>query len=244
MLFKKMKTLSITLYNRPDYTKTLLNHLNVCYNIDDYNIFIYCEPNNKDVLQLAQNFRQQQARVIINPNKFGCNKNIYQALDHGLSINDFHIHLEDDTIPSKDFLVYCEWCRDFYKNRKEVFSVSGYVNSKNTIDQFIEKNTFYNCVKTRNWFTPWGWATWKDRWLLVKDFMVPFLNISGISWDVVLHRLVKSKLECFPMVSRIQNIGAENGTYCPGPIWHSQNQYNEYWIETSKQYQTNFIESI
>jgi hypothetical protein len=43
-------------------------------------------------------------------------------------------------------------------------------------------------------------------------------------------------MEIFPLVSRIQNIGAQEGTYCPGPEWHYHNQYNDYWIETNKIY--------
>lgn len=237
------KTLSITLYKRPNYTKILLEHLDKCYNIDNYHIFIYCEPDYADVIDLAKSFRQSQTTLKINRRKVGCNRNIYQALDNGFSINNFHIHLEDDTIPAKDFLVYCEWCNDQYYKDKNIFSVSGYVNSNNKIDQFIEHNTNYNGVSLRNWFTPWGWATWRDRWLSVKDFIVPYLNISTISWDLVLHQVLKNRKECFPMVSRIQNIGAENGAFCPGADWHKQNQYNEYWIETSQQYQKDFIES-
>ena len=235
-----MNTLSITLYNRPKYTKIVLDHLDLCYNIDKYNIFIYCEPNNKDVIELAKKFRPQQTQVTINPIRFGCNKNIYQALNHGLLINDFHIHLEDDTVPAKDFLVYCEWCNNQYKNNNNIFSVSGYINSNNAIDHNIN----YNEVGLRNWFTPWGWATWKNRWLSVRDFIIPFINTSRVSWDVVLHRSINNKKECFPMVSRTQNIGAEKGTYCPGPDWHKKNQYNEYWIETTKQYQTSFVERL
>lgn len=239
-----MKTLSLTLYNRPKYTKTVLDYLDLCYNIEQYSIFIYCEPNNKEVIKLAQNFRPKQTQVTINPIRLGCNKNIYQALENGFLINNFHIHLEDDTTPAKDFLFYCEWCNLQYYNNKEIFSVSGYVNSNNQIEQFINHNKCYQIVSLRNWFTPWGWATWKDRWLSIKEFLIPYLELSTISWDVIVHKLLKSKKECFPMVSRIQNIGAENGSFCPSPAWHKQNQYNEYWIETSKQYQKEFIESL
>lgn len=239
-----MKTISITLHNRPKYTNIVLNFLNLCYHIDEYSIFIYCEPTNMEVIELAQKFRPQQTQVIINPYRFGCNKNIYQALYNGFSQNNFHIHLEDDTVPARDFLIYCEWANTQYIDNSDVFSISGYVNSNNKMEQFIERNTLYNESMLRNWFTPWGWATWRDRWLSVKDFILPFLNTQGISWDVVLHRNIKNKKECFPMVSRIQNIGAENGTFCPGADWHFKNQYNEYWIETSQQYQNNFIEKI
>lgn len=237
-----MKTLSITLCRRPKYTKILLEHLSQCFNIDQYSIFIYCEPVNEEVINLAKNFRQDLTTVIINPIKFGCNKNILQALDNGLSINDFHIHLEDDTIPGKDFLIYCEWCRNHYANNLDVFSVSGYANSNNKTDQFIEKNDRHEGVATRNWFTPWGWATWRDRWNIVRNHLFTYQDTKHISWDVVLHNLIRDKKECFPIIARVQNIGAEDGEYCPGPEWHKINQYNEYWIESIKTYPTSYKE--
>jgi hypothetical protein len=235
-----MKTLSISLYNRPQYTSILLDSLDKCYDIDNYKVFIYCEPTNQDVINLAKKFRSEQTKLTINSTKLGCNKNIYQAIDNGFLDNDFHIHLEDDTIPAKDFLIYCEWCRNHYYDNSDIFSVSGYVNSNNKIEQFVEKNTDYQLISTRQWFTPWGWATWKNRWMLIKELILPYLD-QNMSWDYVLHNIIKHKKECFPMVSRIQNIGAENGTYCPGFEWHKDNQYNEYWIETDQQYQTSFI---
>lgn len=236
-----MKTLSITLYNRPEYTQTLLQYLNTCYGLEDYGIFIYCEPNNEKVIEQARNFRPNQTVLQINNYKYGCNKNIFHAIDNAFIESDFHIHLEDDTIPAKDFLYYCEWCNLEYADSDDIFSVSGYVNSNNRIEQYIAQNTRYNHVGIRNWFTPWGWATWKNRWLSVREYIIPFLQTSTASWDYILHNLIRDKKECFPMVSRIQNIGAENGSYCPSAEWHSINQYNEYWIETSKEYQKSFV---
>ena len=238
-----MKTLSITLYNRPKYTQILLDHLNNCFGIDEYQIFIYCEPDQPDTIALVENFRTNQTKLTINPNKFGCNKNIYQAIDNGFTLNDYHIHLEDDTIPGRDFLIYCEWANQKYANNEEIFSVSGYVNSDNKIEQYVEKNTLYNSINQRRWFTPWGWATWRNRWLAVRDHLIPVLNNPYVSWDFVLHHLLTNSntMEIYPMVSRIQNIGAENGSFCPGADWHKNNQHNNYWIESTKNYQHNFI---
>lgn len=234
-----MKTLSISLYNRPKYTKILFDHLDQCFGINEYIIFIYCEPNNYEVIELANLFRPQQTVVKINNTKLGCNKNIFQALNNSFMINNFHIHLEDDTIPGKDFLIYCQWCREYFANDQDIFSVSGYVNSNNKIAQHIDLNTNFDSISTRNWFTPWGWATWKDRWDTIKENIESNLNSTN-SWDVTLHNIIRDRKECFPVVSRIQNIGAENGTYCPGPEWHRTNQYNEYWIESTQQHASKF----
>lgn len=238
-----MKTLSVSLYNRVRYTNTVLSYLNECFDIDNYQILIFCEPTNDEVISIAKNFRPHQTTVTINSKKLGCNKNIYQCWEAGFGLNDFHIHLEDDTVPGKDFLIYCEWARENFKFHDDIFSISGYNNANNThMPQSVSVTNNYNLISSRNWFTPWGWATWKSRWQTIKEGFENSLN-TKTSWDCFVHKRLNKKLEIFPMVARIQNIGATQGTYCPSPEWHRKNQFNEYWIETSKQYQLNFIEN-
>lgn len=237
-----MKTISISLYNRPQYTQKVLSYLDQCYDIENYKILIFCEPSNNEVISIAKNFRQSQTTVTVNDKKFGCNKNIYQCWEAGFNYGDFHIHLEDDTVPSKDFLVYCEYLKNIYIEDTSVFSISGYVNSNNKSmnAQFSEKSDQHNSYSKRNWFTPWGWATWISRWSIIKEAFARSLE-SKVSWDHFVHKVLDNKFEIFPLVARIQNIGAERGTYCPNAQWHYNNQYNEYWIESSKKYQMDFI---
>jgi hypothetical protein len=237
-----MKTLSVSLYNRPEYTKITLDHLDQCFDIDNYKIFIFCEPVNNEVIKLAESFRPQQTIVKINQIRFGCNRNIYQSFNLGFYFNDFHIHLEDDTVPSKDFLLYCEYCRFVFKHDTSIYSVSGYNREVDTL-QKISQTNLDTCaaIKRNHWFTPWGWATWVDRWNeIIKPSMEQSFNTPH-SWDVFVHKAQQEKYEILPIIARIQNIGAENGSYCPGPAWHKQNQYNEFWIESHKQYRQNFF---
>lgn len=236
-----MKTLSISLYNRPQYTKILLDHLNQCVDIDNYRILICCEPKNIEVIELAQSFRPYQTKLIINPRLYGCNINIFQCLSLGFLNNDYHIHLEDDTIPGKDTLLYFEWARHQFKNDQNIFSISGYVNVDNKTEHYKEKSDDVTLVSKRQWFTPWGWATWKDRWNSLQPVLASALN-TNYSWDVTVHRFCGQRKEIFPRVSRIQNIGAELGTFVPSASWHHTHQYNNFWIESIQKYSTNFIE--
>lgn len=236
-----MKTLSISLYNRPKYTQMLLNHLDNCFDIDNYHIFICCEPNNAEVINYAQSFRPDQTTVIINPRIYGCNINIFQCLSLGFLHNNYHIHLEDDTIPGKDTLLYFEWARHRFEHDLDIFNVSGYVNVNNKTEHYREKTEDVSLVSKRQWFTPWGWATWKNRWSSLQPVFASSLNTT-YSWDVTVHRFCAQKKEVFPRVSRIQNVGAELGTFVPNASWHSNHQYNEFWIESLSQYCTNFTE--
>jgi hypothetical protein len=46
------------------------------------------------------------------------------------------------------------------------------------------------------------------------------------SWDVIVnHALRAGRYEVFPTVSRIQNIGAEQGTHVPSAEWHAANHH-------------------
>jgi len=234
------KTLTISLYNRPIYTNTLLDALNYCHGIDDYEIDIFCDPGSEEVIRIAKSFRPVQTEVFVNPVRYGCNSNIYQCLANGFKKNDYHIHLEDDTIPGRDCLLYFEWARKF-KNDKNIFTVSGYVNSNNKTEHFIPLNDIINGVSRRAWFTPWGWATWNDRW----EEMKASWDLSGEmgSWDTKINQVLrKDRSELIPTISRIQNIGGELGTHVPSNEWHKTHHYNEYWIESLNEYPETYEE--
>jgi hypothetical protein len=235
-----LKTLTISLYNRLEYTNKLLQHLDQCYGIEDYDITICCEPGFDSVISLAKSFRPDQTNVIVNSRRYGCNTNIYQCLSIGFLKNDYHIHFEDDTIPGKDCLKYFEWAKEEYRNNPFIFTISGYVNSNNHTEHYYEKNNNINDIYTRQWFTPWGWATWKDRFKDMKEVW-DFTGSRG-SWDVSVNSLArKNRFEIAPTVSRIQNIGAEMGTHVYSPEWHKNNHFNEYWIETNQVYSERFL---
>lgn len=237
----ELKTLTLTLYNRPDYTKTVLDHLSVCDDIKNYHIWIFCEPTNQEVIKLANNFKPNDTTyTVVNPSKLGCNLNIFQALDFGFSVNNYHIHLEDDTVPGKDALLYFEWARHKFVNDESVYAVSGYM--KRTVGLTEEQASQENKIAIkRKWFTPWGWSTWRNRWQEIRHSVLCEAH-NPYSWDTTVHRLLKNRYEICPVIARTQNIGGANGTYCPGPDWHRANQYNENWIETSKKYTSDFID--
>lgn len=229
-----MKTISVSLYNRPQYTKILLESLNECFGIDEYTIHIRCEPGNEEVINMARQFRPDQTWLQINNNRLGCNTNILTCVHRAIKVSGYNIHFEDDTIPGKDCLRYFEWAGEKYKDNKEVFTISGYVNSNNNTEHFSKKSNDIYGVRRRQWFTPWGWATWADRFAQMRAHW----DCSGRngSWDVTINNIRKDRYEIFPEISRIQNIGAEMGTHVPDAQWHKKHHFNEYWIESVGSY--------
>jgi len=132
---------------------------------------------------------------------------------------EYVIFVEDDILLAPDALLFFEHCREEYRHDKQVFTVSAYRRA-------IAPPEHYHRIIRQPWFTPWGWATWRDRF---DDMSRRWDSVARVSWDCTVNTIRDKRLELVPLFSRSQNIGALGGTYCPGPEWHRQNQFNEYW---------------
>ena len=219
----------ITLCNRPVYTSVVLGALEKCDGIDGLPVYMLCEPINEQVCDIAASYEKKFPGIwhaLKYRERVGCNINTAYALTKGFSVADRVIALEDDTVPGRDFLKFCKWGLDKYADDKNVFSICGY-----------QRTEFHELYRTsevirENWFTPWGWATWRDRWQSVE--MGWPARDDQISWDTVIHRAkLGDRTEIRPIVGRIRNIGAHAGTHVPNAEWHKRYHFNEHWIETT-----------
>lgn len=222
-----MTDLSIvmTLCKRPKYTARVLEALAACDGIDGVPVYLMCEPVCDEVVRLAHAFRQP-CEVFVYAEPAGCNINTGYALATGFKHADRVVALEDDTVPGRDFLRFIRWGLDAYENDKSVFSVCGY--------QMTEPHELHRTseVIRENWFTPWGWATWRDRWDTIRTGWPE--KDEEISWDTVIHRIkLGHRCEVRPIVARIQNIGGELGTHVPSVHWHELHHLNRHWIEST-----------
>jgi hypothetical protein len=187
-----------------------------------------CEPVNQEVIELAQAFTQLpqvKAWVLVGTQQVGCNVNTYSALAAGFDHHDRVIALEDDTVPGRDFLRYCDWGLESYERDPTVMSICGYQKTP------VEEVGYRNAVVREQWFTPWGWALWRDRWNSIRDSWP--VDDRQISWDTVIDKLTRQdRFEVRPLLARVQNIGAEGGAHVPGAAWHAEHHLNRHWIET------------
>ncbi len=214
------RTLTMTLYNRPDYLKKVLGALSRAAGIERYHIIFCIEPGCPEVIALAESVRFARTTVLVNEKVLTCPVNVYQAMSLAFLETDFNIHLEDDLLLAKDALLFFEHCRTHYAGDPEVLSVTAYNNQ----DCPPEKHA---CLARRRWFTPWAWATWKDRFETLKadwDF-----NYSHGNWDHNINsRLRGERAEVYPILARCQNIGV-TGVHVPSKEWGEVFHYNEHW---------------
>lgn len=205
-----MKTLTVSGYNRPDYFAQVVHALSHCDGASEYQVWAVLDPCpvTWELVEIAKGAGLQ---VIVADQHLGCGAAIRYALELGFAGSAYHIHLEDDTVPSVDALRWFEWAG---RNASAMtLTVSGY--NQHGGDARPEQAGY------RKWFTPWGWATWADHFY---QYLAPAWDASF--WDGGVQR-VRDRLgmgEVFPKVSRMQNIGATRGTFCPSEDYHRENQ--------------------
>lgn len=213
-----MKTISISLYNRPEYTKKMFESLKKCSGINEYIIFVSIDPGSEEVVNIAKNFSPDV--LIVNKNRLGCNTNIFQSLSLAFTAGSkYNIHVEDDVLLSPDCIQYFNWCQQ-YENDNSIFSISAYNRTtKESPPHLISRIQSFRC---------WGWATWSSRWKEMKPRWDHDNRYLG--WDNnINNRIRNSRYEIYPLLSRSQNIGALNGVHVRSAAWHAQNHHTPIW---------------
>lgn len=71
---------------------------------------------------------------------------------------DRFVFLEDDIVVSSDFLNYMNTGLEYYRDDKRVFSICGFKAQFVLPVEYDKDVYFYPCN------SPWGFATWKNRW--------------------------------------------------------------------------------
>jgi len=128
-------------------------------------------PNDKELCKKTRSIVDQvdwdcKVSTLFHAENLGCRVAVKQGIDWFFSHETEGVILEDDCLPSKYFFAFCAQMLRMYRNRKDVFLVSGTNYLFN--NKFFGKNHYLS-----NMTIIWGWATWKNRW-------------ETINWDVDL----------------------------------------------------------
>jgi hypothetical protein len=228
----KNTVLVVVAYNRPKYLKRVLESLENCVGVEMYDVYFSVDPGNKEVLRLAWGFDASRSRTVTrNEVRLGAHENKKRALDRGFQVADFVIMIEDDTILSPDTLQFFEYARDRYEFDDNVFTISAYGDNCRNDNTETVPSKYYHTIARRHHYTPWVWGTWKDRWVSdIKDQwngwdvqmnfrtppyedMVSGRNKDGPDFSRFDAGIRRDRVEVFPVLSRSNNIGDENGMH-------------------------------
>ena len=207
------KIITITAWKRPQYVKQVLGALSRCYNIHDYLLIACIEPiqdnchYNDELVKLFEDINFCDKIIIKNRDRLA-SANAYSALTKGFAMGDYVILLDDDHVLSKDALLYFEYCNKEFKNDIHCFGACAYSREANYL--LDNENVKYHIVKL-NFFTN-GFATWKDRWEELGGMRDTwdFEQVTG-GYDFKINLIRNNRYMIHPVLSRIQNIGKEDG---------------------------------
>lgn len=232
--------ISLTCFKRADYLSQVLDSLKKSLEFssyrDSFRLYPSIDFKNNSVVDLIKNIDWIDTNFIINNPPIGCNRNTKQAVQRAIQDNDAVLHIEDDTVLSYDALDFFVYALDKYKDDPQVLSLSGYTKTES-----INEEQYYATI-CEQFFCCWGCCFWKSKidtilnnWTNQLDFMNPQ------SWDThIQETLFKNRYyQVRPVVSRIQNIGAKNGTYVHDPVWHYYNHRSPYTSNDMKHTQYN-----
>ncbi|MDO5429831.1 GNAT family N-acetyltransferase [Parabacteroides sp.] len=230
----------VSVYDRLDHLKRCVEALKENSLAKESTLYIvsdaaYCEEHVQRIKEVRSYIESIEGFMEVNPvlrkKNMGGHKSITSALQMVLEQYDSFISLEDDIMVSKDFLQFMNDALEFYKDDKHVYSICGFKAPFNLPENYSEDVYFYPCN------SPWGIATWKDRWVSVnhdyfdryselkkdptkyKAFVSVGFYIKGIlksdskkeivagDLRVYYHMFQHNMYSVFPIVSKTQNWG-------------------------------------
>ena len=160
----------------------------------------------------------------------GCADSIIRGISQVLATHSSVIVVEDDIVTTPNFLDFMNQCLDQYADNRRVYSAAGYTMP------FPRPSEYESDAYFIPRHSPWGWATWADRWQSVdwamtdypafekdkrqqKAFMQGGSDLVGMlrdqmegradAWDIrfCYNRFKENGLTVYPTVSKVQNIG-------------------------------------
>lgn len=151
-------------YNRPDMTRKLLTELKQ-HQIDHLLVILDgpkdTEEDRSKCKQVTQVINEidwvRRKDVCASETNMGLRERIVTGLDWAFSQVNEAIILEDDCIPSRSFIGFCNHGLQRYRSDKRVWTICGQNLQRG---RKIGVGSYY----LSSYAHCWGWATWKDRW--------------------------------------------------------------------------------
>ena len=212
---------------RPRYLARVLEALAGVNGIEKMVLVISQDGRNPEVSDLVAGIGFTEVIILRHTRPFGGIFAYFWDSLHAVSVNirflldfafkgmkvDCAIVLEDDILPSPDFLSYFTWaCRHVLAD-KRVLSVTGFnLHSRPSPGQGFDPRDYpFDLVENREEgrpkFTGWSWAITADMWRRIRK------HWSALSWDIALDETQRKLglISYKPVLGRVKNIGMQEG---------------------------------
>lgn len=170
----KLAPIVIFTFNRFDHTKKTLSALAKNELACQSELYIFSDGARnleektkvdevREYLEKIEGFKK--VTLIKSENNKGLAKSVIDGVTNIINKYGKIIVLEDDLVTSTKFLTYMNNALELYEERKDIWSISGYSPNIDIPSRYDDS------VYLIRRGASWGWATWKDRWVL-NDWQV------------------------------------------------------------------------
>jgi hypothetical protein len=215
-------TISMTGWRRPEYTGLVLRALEANAGSGRYTLVVALDggPQADPEVERIVQAQTWPANLIVRKAERheGCNLTTFAALDtaFGVTDTDYVVHVEDDVLLAADALAWFAWAGERYRADLQVLTVGAWRHDDGwqpDAQRPMNPEEHRQC-RRRAFFCCWGWATWRDRWTVMRANWSRESDHT-LSWDVRVSQLrgERGMVEVVPMISRAVNIGSMNGTH-------------------------------
>lgn len=256
-------------YNRPWHTEQTVEALKKNELASESDLFIFADgskvENDENVRKVREYIKTvdgfKSVKIIEREENLGLANSVIAGVTEIINKFGKVIVLEDDIVTSKYFLKFMNEALSVYKNRNDIFSVTGYnyPSSIFTIPFYYKKSVFLNYRPM-----PWGWGTWREKWEKVdwdmKDYNVfkkdkqsqKLFNKGGEDLADMLAAQIEGRIDswyirwCYahfknsgfsvsPVKSYVDNIGFDGtGVHCSGNDSSNKNYLEDYFLPPEK----------
>lgn len=221
-------------YNRPDHTKQTVEALQKNELAKESELFIYCdEAKNDNARKSVDEVRNyvdkidgfKKITIIKREKNWGLADSIIDGVTKIVNEYGKIIVLEDDLVTSPYFLKFMNEALEFYKNRDDIFSITGFNYPKSVLeipsDYKDDVYLGYRCMS-------WSWGTWKEKWnkvdLDIKDFdilkndknKISSFNKGGEDLFPMLKNQIEGNIDSWAI--RFCYAHSINNTFCIYPV--------------------------
>lgn len=233
-------------FNRPEHLRETVEHLKLNKEFGQMSVFVFIDgPRHEGERQavekvkaVAQSVRAEGVEIVARESNLGLKRSVISGISRVFEQYEQAIILEDDICVSPEFIAFHLQCLDLYRDRPDIWSVSGFV-----IPEVGEKSrqlSGESAVLAQR-ASSWGWSTWKSRWSQAQwdsaevlkqlagnyraydktggdklRMLVRELSGNSSSWAIIwdYNHFTHQAYCVYPVESYIRNIGLDNsGTH-------------------------------
>jgi hypothetical protein len=191
-----IKSIFITAFGRYEILINTIKKLKNCKNYSEYNkLIIFQKKNIKFDNKTLENIQKIDKEIKIIKTEYTKNYTIFSKVNNNVYLgfkelfnkykSDYVIHLEDDILPSYDFLVFNEKLIKEYSQDSKFFAINGFSKEYKLNKNFIFSKFIYGIGK--------GWSVPKEKWAILKGYFYKILKKkTNVFFDTEFENKIKN----------------------------------------------------